>query len=441
MKSIRRTLLLWLFAGLSSGIVLAGVLLYLQARGEANRLFDYQMQQVATALPTPSFASAFAQRYDAPGMQTDIVIQIWTKSGLYLYPSHRQPRLPHPTGLGFLNVSTGNGVWRVYSVLHGDAIVQVAQPLGVRRQVAADMAFKTVAPLLLLFPFLGVLIWVTVSIGLEPIKRVATDVQSRDAGALTPIPDSGLPQEIQPLTHALNDLLGRLERAIDAQRAFIANAAHELRTPLAAVQLQIQLAERATSAAERNAAFAELRGGFARATHMVQQLLTLARQEPGAASRAHEVVDLCTLLRDVLAEHALAASTKHIDAGLDCRAEPQRASVHGDPEALRTLFGNLIDNAIRYTPEGGQVDVTVQADTDTCSVTVCDNGPGIPPDDRARVFDRFYRVHGTGVPGSGLGLAIAKQIADTHGAQILLDHAEADAGLCVRVLFAHGARS
>ncbi|HJW57949.1 MAG TPA: ATP-binding protein, partial [Burkholderiaceae bacterium] len=320
--------------------------------------------------------------------------------------------------------------WRVYSVQLGDTVVQVAQPLSARREVAADMAFKTVAPLFLLFPFLGVLIWYTVGKGLFPVQRVAVEVQSRDAGALAPIADADLPQEIRPLTHALNDLLLRLDHAIHAQRAFIADAAHELRTPLTALKLQIQLAERAQDEAARKAAFAELRQGFDRTTHLVQQLLTLARQEPGASSPDRQAVDLAALAQQAVADMALAAQARQIRLSLDAAAP---ALITGDPEALRILLNNLIDNAIRYTPDGGKVNVSVVADDAAFSVQVQDTGPGIPKEDRSRVFDRFYRVPGTQAEGSGLGLSIVKQIADAHQATVALDNT--GHGLHVSVVF------
>jgi two-component system, OmpR family, sensor kinase len=310
-------------------------------------------------------------------------------------------------------------------------VVQVAQPLSVRRELAADMALRTVAPLCILFPFLGLLVWVAVGKGLAPVKRVAADVQSRDVSTLSPVADAELPQEIRPLTHAFNDLLVRLDRAIDSQRAFIADAAHELRTPLTALKLRIQLAERAEDETSRAVAFAELKEGYERAIRMVQQLLTLARQEPGASTRAPQPVDMATLARTVIADLAPAADAKRIDLGLNA----DEATIEGDPDTLRILMNNLVDNAIRYTPEGGRVDVDIAADASTCKLTVRDTGPGIPEQEIGRVFDRFYRVAGTGVEGSGLGLAIVRQIADAHGAKVVLRNA--NPGLCAIVTFPH----
>jgi two-component system OmpR family sensor kinase len=436
MKSIRKALLLWLCVGLSIGIAAVGALLYQQAKEEANQIFDYQMKQLAASLPTQPFAPVAPGRNAAPDVARDIVIQIWDGRGLRIYHSHERMALPQRAELGFVTIQTDDGPWRVYSTQHGNTVVQVAQPLSARRDVAADTALKTIKPLLLLFPFLGALVWLTVSAGLLPIGRVAREVQSRHADSLAPIGAGALPEEIRPLTDALNDLLARLDQAINAQRAFVADAAHELRSPLAALKLQIQLAERARDEAERSAAFAELRQGFERATRLVQQLLTLARQEPGAAEAAHETVDLNALARSVVSDLMPTAEDKGIDLGVSEAGAD--AGVEGDPEALRILLNNLVENAIRYTPQGGQVTVGVQGGAEGVVLTVEDSGPGIPPGDMDRVFDRFYRVPGTGVSGSGLGLAIVRQVAERHGAKVSLQNLQG--GLLATLKFARSAR-
>ncbi|MDB5854735.1 MAG: two-component sensor histidine kinase [Herminiimonas sp.] len=436
MNSIRRTLLLWLFVGLSAGLLLAGGLLYIQARKEANQIFDYQMKQVAASLPHQAFSPVAPNRPEQPDFENDIVIQIWDGQGLRIYHSHEPSSLPQRAELGFSNVATATGNWRVYSAQHGDTVVQVAQPTSARRAVAADMALKTVTPMFLLFPFLGALIWIGVGKGLQPVQRVAADVKARDAGSLAPVSDANLPEEIQPLTHALNGLLGRLDHAIHAQRAFVADAAHELKTPLTALKLQLQLVERAPDETERSVALAALKHGLERANRLVQQLLTLAQQEPGAAPAVRQPVELGALAREVVGTLSPAAAEKQIDLGLSSGVP---AIVNADPDALRILLNNLVDNALRYTPDGGRVDVTVCKDASGCQVVVQDTGPGIPVADLERVFDRFYRIPGTWVEGSGLGLAIARQIADSNGARIVLRNT--NPGLEVSVIFAKELRT
>jgi len=296
------------------------------------------------------------------------------------------------------------------------------------------MALRTVVPLLVALPVLALLIWLTIARGLAPLDRVAAAVERRSPALLEPLSESALPREVQPLVGALNGLLGRLSQALAAQRSFIADAAHELRTPLTAVHLQAQLAERATTDAERRAALADLKGGLERATRLVEQLLTLAREEPGVADRPPATVDLPALAREVVADLAPLAAAKRIDLGLNADS---RVQVRGDAEALATLLSNLVDNALRYTPEGGRVDVGVAIDTGRPVLSVRDSGPGIPEADRERVFDRFVRgsVAAGAVRGSGLGLSIVKRIAERHGAAIAVGPGLNGAGAGISVRF------
>ena len=422
MNSIRRQLLWWLALGLSGGIVLAGIVLYFQAREEANTIFDYQMRQIAASLPRQAFAPMMPGQ-DLPGLGDEIMMQIWNSDGTVIYHSHSRSVMPQQAELGFVDVPGPGGMWRVYSAQLGNTVVQVSQPHSARNQVAAQLAIKTVMPLLLFFPLLGILIWVAVGHGLASVRRVAAEVQARNTQTRStqtfiPISDQGLPQEIQPLTHAFNHLLQRLQQAMQAQRAFVADAAHELRTPLTALRLQAQLAERASSDSERAAAFADLRGGLERASHLLHQLLTLARQEPGAQEMT--CVDLQALLQSVITDMATLAAHLQIDLGM---TETTTASVAGNADALRILFNNLLTNALHYTPAGGVVDVALRIDGGSACVIIQDSGPGIPEQDLPRVFDRFYRASDgktQAISGSGLGLAIVRQIADLHAASVSL---------------------
>jgi two-component system OmpR family sensor kinase len=434
MRSIQRTLLWWLAAGLAAGIAVATGLIYAQARQEANALFDYQMKQVAAALPS-QFPSPMAPPFDGGNgsgasadllhADEDVVIHIWDGTGRSLYLSHSHPVLPPRAELGFSSVLTDSGEWRIYSVQLGPTVVQIAQPMSARRTLAAHMALRTVAPLLLLLPLLAWLIWMAVGRGLRPLREIATEVRARDANTLAPLALRQMPDEIAPLSDALNQLLARLAQAIDTQRAFVADAAHALRTPLAALQLQAQLVERADSAPARQEAVSQLRQGLERLTHLVAQLLTLARQEPGAAPPPHEPVDLRALSQ--------AAIDRDIDLGLEAD-DAEGAMVRGDADALRILLTNLIDNALHYIPAGGRIDVRVARLSDGgVELQVSDNGPGIPADERARVFDRFYRVPEAPTGGSGLGLAIVAEIVQSHGARVALE--DAAPGLRVRVTF------
>jgi len=420
-RSIRRELVLWLSAGLLAAIAVAAVATYVRARDEANDIFDYQLTQMAASLTGVPLTGA------PPGSTSGaeaIVVQVWDRDGIRLYLSQPRQGLPRHTQPGFDTVATDAGEWRVFSTLAAGRIVQVAQPMSVRRELAAGMALRTIVPLLAVAPFLAVLVWFGIARGLRPLERVAVAVGERSPHALLPLPEAGLPTEVRPLVHALNGLLARLDRALGAQRAFIADAAHELRSPLTAVYLQAQLAERAGNDVERAGALAELRAGLERATHLVEQLLTLAREEPGVNERPFAPVNLTELARHVIGELASIAAARRVDLGMvGSEAPAGDAIVSGDAAGLRAMLSNLVDNAVRYTPAGGRVDVTVQRDRGDAVLQVRDTGPGIPASERTRVFDRFYRVPGigtAGAPGSGLGLAIVKRIAERHDAVIAL---------------------
>jgi len=429
MRSIRLTLLLWLSLALCAGIVAAAGLIYVQAREAANRLFDYQMKQIALSLPHQAFAP-MGSTGDALNIGKDVVIQIWDQTGIRIYHSHERPRLPQRAALGFTNVATKDGVWRVFSAQLGETVVQVAQPLSARQELAAKTALNTTAPLLLVLPFMGVFIWLAVGRGLAPVSLVARELRSRGSDTLTPLSDEGMPEEIAPLTHALNDLLARLDRALDAQRAFVADAAHELRTPLTALKLRIQLLERAEGEADRQVAITDLNRGLDRAEHLVRQLLTLSRQETDPADRPLASVDLLEIARQVIAEQAPIAAEKDIDLGI---AQGTSVTITGDPSALAAMLGNLIDNAIRYSPAAGRIDVSVGATEKEALLVVTDTGPGIAAADRQRVFDRFYRIAGSQGQGSGLGLAIVKNVVDRHRGSIRLETGPEGQGLSVSI--------
>lgn len=419
MTSIRRQLIVGVIAVVGLAVCLCTAVVYRQARTELNDIFDYQLKQMALSLGDQPFDSVLEG-----GVQQDFdfVVQVWSQEGLRLYFSRPHSELPNIARLGFDTMSTAEGRWRVFSLqIHGMTI-QVAQPMRVREQLAAAAAWRTVLPFVVVLPLLGLLVWFIIGRGLRPLTEVARAVKSRSPSLLDPLPAQPLPDEVQPLVSALNDLLARLAHALQAQRQFVADAAHELRTPLTALRLQLQLAERAASDEQRRSANATVSEGLLRATRVVEQLLTLARQEPEAAARPTATLDLQELARQALADHAVIAEAKSIDLGL-MRSEP--ALVNGEADALGVMLANLVDNAIRYTPAGGRVDVSVYPQHGNAVIEVMDNGPGIPAEDRARVFDRFYRRAGSNTTGSGLGLAIVKRVVDRHGGSITLSDAAA----------------
>jgi len=431
MNSIRRALLLPLAGGLALALVVATVATYLRARDEANALFDVQLTQLAASVTGMPLAAAPVPRGGAA--DSPLVVQVWNRDGVQVYRSQGGREAPARAAPGFATVATRDGPWRVYSVLAGGELVQVAQPLSVRNELAASLALRTIVPWLVAAPLIGLLLWFAIARALAPLDRFAAAVSRRTPRELAPLPATGWPREVQPVVDALNALLGRLDAALAAQRSFVADAAHELRTPLAAVHLQAQLAARAVSDPERAAALVAMKEGLARATRLSEQLLALARADEPAPS-ASAPVDLAAIARAVVAEQAVVAAARGIDLGLVV-ADDAAATVAGDGPALTTLVTNLVDNAVRYTPSGGEVDVVVEARDGCPSVVVRDTGPGIPAAERPLVFQRFARGRDATAPGSGLGLAIVRRIADRHGATVALDDGPAGHGLAVTVSF------
>ncbi len=431
MDSIRTRLLIALLALVAAISLLAGTLTYRRVLAETSTLFDYQLRQMALSLRS---RVSMAPRLELPPDQldADFVIQIWDLFGTRVYLS--RPGLPmiNQTALGYADIDVRGEPWRTYGLQTVDGVIQIAQPQRVRERLAGGAALRVVIPLLLLLPVLGAAIVGVVRSGLLPLQRIAIEVQRRDVHSLAPITVTSLPREVAPLVLELNRLLIRLHSAFAAQRAFIADAAHELRSPLTAVRLDLQLLDRAPDEAARLEARSNLGAAVERAIHLVEQLLTLARNEP-----RDEEGDLSPVLLEAAASagvadtHALALA-RGIDLGLE--AEPS-VRVMGDRDALRTLVRNLVDNSVRYTPTGGRVQVRIAKTAQGAVLEVTDSGPGIGAADRERVFDRFYRRVGAPEGGSGLGLAIVKAIADRHGAAVTLADAPGG-GLQVTIDFA-----
>ncbi len=430
MSSLRARLLAWLLGAVVLLGAAGGWIVYRNALAEADEFFDYHLRQTALILRDQPVEYLLSPQIPPTDAAYDFVVQVWTLDGVRVYLSRPHAVLPQITTLGLATVATSEGRWRVYGVQALTKVIQVAQPMSVRKQRAAQLALQTLRPFALLLPVLALAIWLAVGKALEPLQRLTAQVLARRVNTLDPLSSARLPDEVQPLVVALNDLLQRLRGALERERAFMADAAHELRTPLTALHLQAGTLARASGETERSAAMAGLTAGVQRVIHLVEQLLSLARQEPRADSTSAPV-RLDDAAREVVAELVPLADAGGIDLGVSA-AQP--ATVTGDAEGLRTLLRNLVDNAVRYTPAGGRVDVSVEAHGGT-KLVVADDGPGIPAAERERVFDRFYRRAGASAPGSGLGLAIVQAIAAAHGATVSLSDGPGGRGLTVTVQF------
>lgn len=433
--SLRARLLWFLLVAVVLTAVTQAAIAYRAALAEADELFDFQMRQMAMSL-RPGFPVGGQLDADSANKDEDnfdFVIQVWAANGLRVFQSTTRAELPQRAVLGFSTIQARGTTYRLYSFVTGSQVIQVAQDVEARRQMAGKLALRTVSPMLALVPLLMLLVWWVVTLSLAPVKRVQRQVAARQADDLDELSEDKLPDEIKPLVHELNLLFQRLTQAFDAQKNFVADAAHELRSPLAALKLQVQALRRATNDDSREIAINRLGAGIDRAARLMEQLLILARQQSNSATGAKpEPVDLAATAQLLVSEMAAAAKTREITMHL-WPTQPCMLSGYG--EALRILVRNLLDNAIKYTPVGGTIHLSTQHQGQQIVLTVEDSGPGLAPQDRSRVLDRFYRVAGSGGTGSGLGLAIVKTIADIHRASVSIEPSDELGGLCVKVTF------
>lgn len=436
MTSIRRKLLITLIGALLAAGFAAAAATFFSAQAEFNKFLDTHLKETAESLGdsvlqslpfrNPSHLTIVG---DAPTYQ--IVIQVYDSESNSLWRRDGTPKLPLPESLGFGDEKVDGKDWRTYSVAVGPLVITVGQDMAVRTKLAATAAFRTLQPVSLLIPFVAIAIWIVVGAGLAPLERTARSVSRRSPASLTPISTKGLPSELAGLVSAINSLLSRLEESLSAQKRFASDAAHELRTPLTALKLQVQLAQRAKTPEAQAKCYERLNEGINRATRLVQQLLTLARLDPDASQKPMSTIELGPMIRSIRDEMLPIAAQKQISIS----ASADAAQIDGMEDAIRLMVTNLTDNAIRYTPVDGRIVLRTRTEGDNSIIEVCDNGPGIAPAERERVFDRFYRALGTRTSGTGLGLAIVKRIVDIHHGTIEIDDGLDGRGTTFRLSF------
>lgn len=416
MRSIREKLLFTLIGSLVIAGFMTATATYFSAQSEFNNFLDTYLKETAESLKKTVKASDFVNQKTAPptilgtSQAYHIVLQVYDSTTNRLWLPEGKQRLPLPEAEGFALKQVNNKDWQTYSVASGTLIITVAQDMTVRSELAAASAFRTLQPLCLLLPFIAIAIWLVVGEGLAPLERTERSIARRSPTSLKPISTKGLPTELMGLVNAINHLMTRLNESLSAQQRFASDAAHELRTPLTAIKLQVQLAQRAKTPEAREKCFSRLNLGVNRATRLVEQLLTLARLDPDSTKHPYETIRLDQLAKSVCDEMTPIAGQK--DILITTVAE--EAITEGMEDAVRLMMTNLTDNAIRYTPEGGHIELRTSTNNDNAIIDIADNGPGIPPEDRNRIFDRFYRSLGTKTSGTGLGLAIVKRIIDIH---------------------------
>jgi two-component system OmpR family sensor kinase len=435
--------MIWVLGALCLGASLLVLAAYQITLGEINEVFDDSLRQTALLLADRDLAGGLpveprASSLSPADTESKLVAIARAPGGSLLFSS--QPELPLSfTATPGASVQRADDLmWHVFTVVQSDRIVQVAQPTSVRREAAAESASQLLPPLFILVMLIGALLVIALQRGIQPLQTTIDELAQRSARSLIALDARRVPAEVLPLVRALNDLLHRLSTAFEAQRNFIADAAHELRSPVTALQLQVQVLERSRSCAERTAAMAELSAGVGRAKRLIEQLLHLSRAtaDDGAGlPLVRQTVRLGDLVRSVVVRWSGEAEGRQIDLGAVADTD---AVVEGDPAQLEILLSNLVDNALKYTPRGGIVDVIASVPEGIPTLQVVDNGPGILEDERPRVLDRFYRsprTVGSTETGIGLGLAIAKAIAEKHGARVSLHTGRNGVGLDARVAF------
>jgi two-component system OmpR family sensor kinase len=441
MHSLSRDLLKWTLGTLCLGSLLLVGVAYVFTLAEMNEVLDENLREVASSVAEYHSGAQVQPLPVAPAEQPhdygDLVTRVWRTDGTPLFTSNARVPIPFGRTPGASAATVAGMEWRTFTLVQGDVVVQAAQRTLARRQMAGETASKLLLPLVLLTAVIGVLLAMALRRGLRPLEGATAHIARRTAATLVPMQDVEVPRELLPLVNAFNNLMERLASAFAMQRRFVADAAHELRTPVTALHLQMQLLERAPDEAGRAEAMGELRAGMQRMERLVEQLLQLSRSQPEVEVLRNDGVALDALVRSVVGEFSKLAEHRGIDLGA-CATEPVEAV--GDEDQLRSLLNNLVRNALYYCPPGSRVDVTAGWRSGRAVLEVGDDGPGIAPVERERVFERFYRgsqreVRDSDPAGSGLGLAIVKSIAERHGATVSLGEESQSGGLYVQVIF------
>jgi signal transduction histidine kinase len=436
MCSLRRALLLWLVPlFLLVGAATAAYSYWSYGR-MVNEFMDEQMQQLAQSVaaseqPMPPMAHS-AEAIHQRGIY---VIQVWGADGNLQATSWPQLSASRQNQPGFHDLRQGDTRWRVYATAMqgpGGHSVQVYQSGEFRSALAAERAGAAIIPVLILLPLAILVLWGVAGAMSRAVEDIGRAAASQDAHHIAELPLARVPQELQPLVVSFNNLLSRVRDAFAAQGRFVQDAAHELRTPITAVALQLENVRCDLPDGACAETFAQLEAGVTRAQRLVDQLLKLSRQQAPVVEAAAEV-NLHTQLHESMNALIGLADQRRIDLGIVGAMEGRAPTLRCAPGDLRSVLDNLIENALRYTPEGGVVDVRLIDDGARPAIEVIDSGPGIPPHLLARVFDRFFRVPGSAANGSGLGLAIAQAAAQRCGLRVLLRNRDDRSGLVARI--------
>lgn len=435
--SLKKRLLLPVLAAIALVWIAATAIIYIDARSELDEVLDAHLTQAASLLAAQSpHEIDEIDTEHAPQLHKysrRVAFQIWENGKTLRLHSLNAPQEPLAAiDHGFSNRLIDGHPWRVFSTWDesGAHLIHVAERSDARERIAREIAGHLLLPLLIALPILAVLLWLAITNALRPLIVLAQDVERRAPDNLAPLQTTSAPDEVQPLIERLNRLFVRIRETFDNERRFTADAAHELRTPVAAIRAQAQVARGASDDAARLHALDNAIAGCDRATHLIEQLLTLARLD-AAGNTAMASTSVRQLAAEVIAELAPAALEKNVHIEL---ADGEDIAITGLPALLRILLRNLIDNAVRHNPSGTLVTVQTTRIEGKPALTVADNGPGVAGEDIAKLSERFFRPLGTAESGSGLGLSIVRRIAEIHGAEFRISSAGAG-GLCIAIVF------
>ncbi|PCR95780.1 two-component sensor histidine kinase [Pseudomonas fluorescens] len=416
--------------------LLAAVFAFVSALDEAHEMQDESLRQVAALFDRQQMTLHYpaAQAVDDDNEESRVIVQYLADGSQAVGNDDALLPLPFPTtlsdGLSTLRVAGEDFRVLVKTTARDERIV-VAQETGVRDKEARESAWRSLLPFLILFPVLLLVVGDLVRKMFRPIAMLSADIDQRDEQALHPIDESHVPSEIRPFVVAINRLLARVAQSVDNQRRFVADAAHELRSPMTALSLQAERLAATEMPAAARERLLPLSRGIERSRNLIDQLLSLAAAQSNS-SAAPSTVSVLHIYRRILEDLLPLADRKNIDIGVESSEDVQVSINETD---LLILIRNLVDNAIRYTPPGGRIDLSVKREQATVVLQVSDTGPGIAVEEQARVFDPFYRSLGTDESGSGLGLSIVKAIADRTGLKVDLGFTDVNenSGLCVTV--------
>ncbi len=444
-RSIRYFLLVSLLLSITIASVINGIGNYLLDEQVIQPYLDAQLLRLSELISILNKSTSANEKTKAdildyllktqPNTREKFIFQIWNKKGELLLHSYKSNNVLKNVPLGFSNQIIQSNEWRIYSLYDEQQEIKivVAELYNIRRELADDIARSNANILLITYPVFGILVWFIITLALRSITRVTTEISNRASTFLEPVQLEEIPIEIKPLVAELNQLFIRLKLAFERNKRFAADAAHELRTPLAALKTHVQVALKTDNEIDCNKALQKVIESVDRSSHVVAQLLTLSRLGEEETLTDIKPIDLHKLATEIIAYLAPHAIEKNIE--IELSPPPLHPFILGSDTAIGILIRNVVDNAIRYTPAEGEVKISILDDGQHIILRICDTGTGIPAELRERVFERFYRILGTKTSGSGLGLAIVSQISKLHHAEVQLSTPASGIGLQFDVAF------